>query len=237
MHTSPRSRSQVLLIVKYEKSLIGEYEMELIFFLLLILIIGVAIFLKFGSFPKKSPNTRQITNDIDPLSIDIHDIDKMLDGSEFEIYLYRLFHALGYKEVYKTVGSRDFGADLVFTDRSGVRNVIQAKRYRIDNLVGISGVQEVYSSMRFYKAKKSILIATSTYTDSCETLAGINNVKLLDRTDLISIIEAFKQGNVEKAKDLIEAEPRVILDSWTDYADSNREMKKDKKAEKLIRGI
>ncbi|WP_083208850.1 restriction endonuclease [Brevibacillus laterosporus] len=211
--------------------------MEWMFFLLLILIIGVAIFLKFGSFLKKSPNTRQITNDIDPLSIDIHDIDNMLDGSEFEIYLYRLFHALGYKEVYKTVGSRDFGADLVFTDRSGVRNVVQAKRYKIDNLVGISGVQEVYSSMRFYKAKKSILIATSTYTNSCETLAGINHVKLLDRTDLISIIAAFKQGDLEKAKNIIEAEPRVILDSWTDYTDSSREMKKDKRAEKLIRGI
>ncbi|QOS98956.1 restriction endonuclease [Brevibacterium sp. JNUCC-42] len=211
--------------------------MEFLLYFLLVAIVGIAIFLKLGIFTKKTSSTIQENLYIDPLAIDIHDIDKMLDGSEFEMYLYRLFHALGYTEVYKTVGSRDFGADLVFTDRAGVRNVVQAKRYSIDNLVGISGVQEVYSSMRFYKAKKSILIATTRYTDSGETLAGINNVKLLDRTDLISIIEAFKQGNVEKAKSIIEAEPRVILDSWSEYADTNRDIKKDKKAEKLIRGI
>ncbi|WP_341538282.1 restriction endonuclease [Paenibacillus pinisoli] len=53
----------------------------------------------------------------------------MEDGSEFEMYLYRLFIELGYSNVYKTVGSRDFGADIVFTDREGIRKVVQAKRY------------------------------------------------------------------------------------------------------------
>lgn len=96
----------------------------------------------------------------------------------------------------KTVGSRDFGADLVFNDRSGTRNVIQAKRYFENNPIGISAIQEVYSSMRFYKAKKSIVIGTSSFTTSCETLAGINHVKLLDRQDLIEIIALFKQGNL-----------------------------------------
>lgn len=187
----------------------------------------------FGS--KKFPIPVQ--KDFDPLKIDIKDIDKMTDGHEFELYLYRLFVALGYTGVYKTVGSGDFGADLVFTDRSGVRNVIQAKRQDINNPVGIAAVQEVYSSMRFYKAKKSIVIATTNFTGSCETLAGINHVKLLDRQDLIAIIHAFKQGDLEKAKDIIEAEPRIILESWSDYKNANLEMKKDIKAEKLIKSL
>lgn len=71
-------------------------------------------------FVKEDYNLRVIT---------MADIDKMEDGSGFEMYLYRLLIELGYSGVYKTIGSRDFGADVVFTDRKGVRNVIQAKRY------------------------------------------------------------------------------------------------------------
>ncbi|WP_211085125.1 restriction endonuclease [Paenibacillus xylanexedens] len=40
--------------------------------------------------------------------------------------------------------------------------------------------------MRYYKAKRAILIATAKFTEPCETLAGINHVKLRDRNDLIS---------------------------------------------------
>ncbi|WP_349290953.1 restriction endonuclease [Brevibacillus sp. NL20B1] len=113
----------------------------------------------------------------------------------------------------------------------------QAKRQDINNPVGIAAVQQVYSSMRYYKAKKSIVIASTSFTTSCETLAGINHVKLLDRQDLIAIINAFKQGDLEKAKDIIEAEPRIILESWSDYKNANLEVKKDIKAEKLIRNL
>ncbi|RAT97857.1 restriction endonuclease [Brevibacillus sp. Leaf182] len=173
-------------------------------------------------------------SEIDPLFFDISDIDKMDDGSEFEMYLYRLLLELGYKGVFKTVGSRDFGADLVFIDRSGTRNVIQAKRYSIENPVGISAVQEVYSSMRYYKAKKSIVITSSTFTGSCETLAGVNYVKLLDRKDLIEIIDLFKQGNLENVKNIIESEPRMILDSWSEYTDDDLKIKTDKKAEQMV---
>lgn len=175
-----------------------------------------------------------LDKEFDPLYIDISDIDNMEDGSEFEMYLYRLLLALAYKGVYKTVGSGDYGADLVFTDRSGTRNVIQAKRYRADNPVGISAVQEIYSSMRYYKAKKSIVITSSSFTGACETLAGVNHVKLIDRSDLIEIIKLFKTGNVERVKDIIEAEPRVILESWSEYTNDVHEVKKDKKAEKLV---
>ena len=41
-------------------------------------------------------------------------------------------------------------------------------------------------------------------------MAGINHVKLLDRSDLISMIEAFKKDDVRAVKDRIEAEPRMI---------------------------
>lgn len=171
-------------------------------------------------------------------AITIADIDRTEDGSGFEMYLYRMLIELGYSGVYKTLGSRDFGADVVFTDREGVRNVIQAKRYSIEYPVGISAVQEVFSCMRYHKAKKAIVITSSHFTESCETLAGINFVKLIDRTDLIHVIEAFRDGDMIEAHNIIEAEPRMILESWSE-ANSNtlHEVRKDYKAEKYVKKV
>lgn len=59
--------------------------------------------------------------------------------------MYRLLIELGYSGVYKTTGSLDFGADVVFTNRESVRNVIQAKRYSKEHTVGIGAVQDVFS--------------------------------------------------------------------------------------------
>lgn len=84
--------------------------------------------------------------------------------------------------------------------------------------------------MRYYKARKAIVIATTRFTESCETLAGINYVKLIDRNDLISVIEAFRSGNIIEAQEIIEGEPRMILESWSE-ANSNtlHEVRKDYK--------
>lgn len=179
-----------------------------------------------------------IQENYDLKAIDITHIDRMVDGSEFEIYLYRLFLELGYSGVYKTTNSRDFGADIIFTDREGIRNVVQAKRYSVDHPVGISAVQEVYSCMRYYKAKKAIVIATAKFTEPCETLAGVNHVKLLDRADLIRIIEAFKMRDTQTARNWIEAEPRTILESWREANSTTpHEIRKDYKAEKYIKKV
>ncbi|MBJ8191780.1 restriction endonuclease, partial [Bacillus cereus] len=43
----------------------------------------------------------RILRDLDPRKIGIQDIDRMEDGSEFELYLQRLLSALGYKDIYK----------------------------------------------------------------------------------------------------------------------------------------
>ncbi|WP_340398186.1 restriction endonuclease [Paenibacillus sp. FSL E2-0202] len=169
---------------------------------------------------------------IDPLKITIKDIDQMEDGSDFEEYLYLLFLALGYKDAYKTPRSRDFGTDLVFTDREGYRNVVQAKRYSYP--VGLGAVQEVYSSMRYYRAKKSMVIASNVYTAACDELAGYNGVKLHSRNDLIEIIDLFKMGQIDEVKDIIEGDPHWKYDSWDNYMNNNKVIKKDFKAEKRL---
>ncbi|MCC3379707.1 restriction endonuclease [Paenibacillus farraposensis] len=202
----------------------------------IVCVIAILIALVLLRFFKK-PRVQEpykVTQDIDPYKIGINEIDRMEDGKDFEMYLFRLFQCLGYSDAYKTQDTRDYGADLVFTDREGYRNVIQAKRYAISNPVGLSAVQEVYSCMRFYRAKKSIVITSSKYTPSCERLASFNGVKLLDRNDLIEMIELFKAQQHSKVKDIIEAEPYLSLDSWDDYRNNDKIVKKDRKAEKLI---
>ncbi|MFD1776003.1 restriction endonuclease [Paenibacillus rhizophilus] len=208
------------------------------FVALIVILFFIVSFLFFSMLQKRKKSTLSLVENYDLKSITIADIDKMLDGSEFEMYLYRLFIELGYSGVYKTVGSRDFGADVVFTDREGIRNVVQAKRYSEGNPVGISAVQEVFSCMRYYQAKKAIVIATAKFTEPCETLAGINHVKLLDRADLINIIEAYKKDNVRAAQDIIESEPRMILESWSEASNPVlREVRKDYKAEKYVKKV
>lgn len=197
--------------------------------MVIIVIITAAFVFKVLSTKKSYPPQSRV---IDPLKITIQDIDRMEDGTDFEEYLYRLFLALGYIDAYKTQGSRDFGSDLVFTDREGYRNVVQAKRY--SNPVGLGAVQEVYGSMRYYRAKKSMVISSNQYTSACEELAGYNAVKLHNRSDLINIMDLFKSGEINKAKDIIESEPRIILDSWDNYMNSNKVIKKDFKAEKRL---
>lgn len=161
----------------------------------------------------------------------------MEDGSEFELYIARLLVELGYRGVYKTQGSRDFGADVVFIDSNDNQTVIQAKRYAIENKVGLEAVQEVFTSKRYYKARNAIVITSSRYTEPCETLAGVNHVLLIDRNQLIDLIDHFKSGDHHKAKQILEAEPRVILESWMDMQDQYNVIEKDKKTEKILKSV
>jgi len=197
--------------------------------MVILVIITAAFVFKVLSRKKSYPPQSRV---IDPLKITIQDIDRMVDGTDFEEYLYRLFLALGYIDAYKTQGSRDFGSDLVFTDREGYRNVVQAKRYSYP--VGLGAVQEVYSSMRYYRAKKSMVIASNVYTAACDELAGYNGVKLHSRNDLIEIIDLFKMGQIDKVKDIIEGDAHWKYDSWDNYMNNNKVIKKDFKAEKRL---
>ena len=151
---------------------------------------------------------------LDPYKITIRDIDEM-EGGEFERYLHRFLTELGYEEVTRTQESKDFGADLVFTCREGYRHVLQAKRYQPRSKIGLSAVQEIYTSMRYYEADRAIVLASSFYTSSCITLAGVNGVTLLDREDLIELIADFKARDHEEAMARMESEPDWIDSPWS----------------------
>ncbi|MMZ51430.1 Restriction endonuclease [compost metagenome] len=120
----------------------------------------------------------------------ITEIDKM-DGHQFERYLGHLFRAQGYKAEV-TQASGDYGADLVLT-KSGQRIVVQAKRYSKN--VGLKAVQEVYGAVAHYRASSAWVVTNSDYTEQAYRLARSNNVRLINREQLIEMILQVKQSN------------------------------------------
>lgn len=117
----------------------------------------------------------------------IEEIDKM-DGREFERYLATLFKGLKYK-VDLTRASRDFGADLVIS-QNGRRIVIQAKRQSKN--VGLQAVQQVQTSIAYYRANEGWVVTNRDYTSSAYELARSNRVKLINRDKLIDLILQLK---------------------------------------------
>jgi restriction system protein len=115
----------------------------------------------------------------------IRDIDKM-DGFQFEVYLKSLFKELGYKTKV-TKNTSDFGADLIL-EKNGKKTVVQAKRYKYKNNVGLEAVQQVYTAIPYYKANRACVITNSQYTKNAKVLAGVCNVELIDRRKLINLI-------------------------------------------------
>lgn len=114
---------------------------------------------------------------------EIYEIDKM-DGFLFEKYLATLFKAHGYKtKVTKSTG--DFGADLILS-KNRVKTVVQAKRYK--NSVGIQSVQQVVAAIEYYNADRAMVITNSYFTEPTIKLASKNDVELINRNKLVTML-------------------------------------------------
>ena len=126
-------------------------------------------------------------------SISFDKIDS-LDGFEFEELLYTLFVALGVK-IIKTPKTRDYGADLVL-EHKGKKAVIQSKLY-YNHSVGNSAVQEIATAKKFYMADEAVVITNSKFSKPAIALADSVGVKLMDREDLLKILQ-FKKSELKE---------------------------------------
>ncbi|MBQ8468837.1 MAG: restriction endonuclease [Clostridia bacterium] len=130
------------------------------------------------------------------LSNGITDID-LMEGYMFEDYLKVLFFYAGYK-VHGTKKSKDYGADLILTDAtSGQKIAVQAKRY--SKLVGSHAVQEIIGAKIHYGTDEAWVVSNNVFTPQAEQLAKENQIRLIDRTELIeiysSVCEKLKIAN------------------------------------------
>ncbi|SHN24254.1 restriction endonuclease [Gracilibacillus kekensis] len=110
----------------------------------------------------------------------IKDIDEM-SGNKFEEYLLVLLKGRGYK-VKLTPKSGDYGADLILIT-TNKKIVVQAKRYKKN--VGVRAVQEIVSAQKYYKADECWVITNSFFTNQAIKLASSNQVRLINRSELM----------------------------------------------------
>jgi restriction system protein len=133
------------------------------------------------------------TNLIEP----IEDVDKM-SGHEFEHFLAPVFRSQGY-HVEVTSPSGDFGGDLVLKKRKE-KSVVKAKRYGEDKKVGVDAINEVVGAAGYYNATKKMVITNRYYTDAAKITAKRNGVILLDRDDLIRMINQYNDAQIKPSK-------------------------------------
>jgi restriction system protein len=120
----------------------------------------------------------------------------MMKGVQFEHYLQQLFIMLGY-QVKLTRASGDFGADLILI-KDYTKIVVQAKRYTKN--VGLKAVQEVSGAKKHYGANEAWVVTNSLYTKQAKELAYSNEVFLIDRHDLLTLILNAKELDAPNAQ-------------------------------------
>jgi restriction system protein len=137
----------------------------------------------------------------------IDEIDSM-DGVQFEQYLRVLFQSIGYS-VQMTASTGDFGADLLLK-KDGQKIVVQAKRY--SKSVGIKAVQEVISSVKMYQATEAWVITNSSFTKAAIDLANANEVRLIEREELVQMINQvnpIQKPNAIAIKRIVKQQTKV----------------------------
>jgi restriction system protein len=120
----------------------------------------------------------------------ILEVDKM-SGRKFEEYLQVLLKMRGFA-VQLTPATGDYGADLILSTK-GKKIIVQAKRYKKN--VGVKAVQEIASAKSHYKADECWVITNSFFTSQAQKLANSNQVRLIDRKQLMTwMIDVKKEG-------------------------------------------
>jgi restriction system protein len=112
----------------------------------------------------------------------------------FEHLVRQLFEAQG-AEGWTTTQSNDDGVDAVILNRSnliGGLAVVQAKRYKPDNVLGPSHYRELAGTMEEKKAGWGVLVTTSRFTAGCEQKAREHGrMQLIDGPKLIWMIKEY----------------------------------------------
>lgn len=128
--------------------------------------------------------------------LNIEKVD-IMDGIAFEQFLKRLFIYRGYS-VSDTARTGDFGADLLLK-KDGRTTVVQAKRY--NNNVGSKALQEIYSARHHYKADEMMVVSNSHFTKQAQVMAEEQNIELIDREELIGMMNEIKEELKERFQD------------------------------------
>jgi hypothetical protein len=117
-----------------------------------------------------------------------------MSGTEFEEFLARLFSRMGYTDIGLTPAN-DQGGDLLCLSPTGIRLVIQAKRW--SGPVGNSAVQELLGAMLHYDRNEGMVVTNSTFTvAACELAKKDPRITLHDGRWLEEQIKKFLPAEI-----------------------------------------
>jgi HJR/Mrr/RecB family endonuclease len=124
-----------------------------------------------------------------PLSL--IDIDR-LQPNLFEAGIAALYKKQGF-DVHLTPYSNDKGVDVVAM-KKGENYLIQAKQTR--SLVGNEAIQEICTAKKYYESVykeqfRLLTITNNDYSSSAKILAKSNEISLVGRAELITLLSAF----------------------------------------------
>lgn len=112
------------------------------------------------------------------------------NGIEFEEYVATHLRQAGYI-AQTTTASHDFGADIVAIDPDTNRRICVQTKFH-GRPIGNSAVQEVAASLAHYSADEGWVVTNSTFTDSAQTLARENGIRLIDGQKLNHLTKGAK---------------------------------------------
>ena len=148
---------------------------------LFIVLIIVIAFYAIISFVTKDKKEKSATG----VKYNIYAIDRLADGHDFEYVVADLLRSVGFYNVRVTVGSGDYGIDVVawYGESS---YAIQCKKYL--GKVGVSAVQEAYAGRSYYGCNYAMVITNNYFTPAATKLARTTGVILWDRNNVIKLI-------------------------------------------------
>jgi restriction system protein len=128
-------------------------------------------------------------------ALQITDVDQM-SGVEFEQYVALLLKNQGYRNVETTRLQGDFGADLIFRDRKGVKWAAQLKRYK--GQVGVEALYQVLGGKQYYGCQRMMVVTNSNFSTAAINLALKSSIYLVYRERLIEWMVDFQQDKKSK---------------------------------------
>jgi HJR/Mrr/RecB family endonuclease len=143
------------------------------------------------------PREIEEKKDVTPTAINIYALDN-LSGREFEYFLKWLFEEMSYA-VELTKITADSGVDLV-VNKDNEKIAVQAKRYKRTMKISNNVILKTHGGKDIYGCSKSMVVATSYFTQQAIKDAKKLNIELWDRDALSAKIDGIN----EKVKKLQE---------------------------------
>ncbi|GLV56046.1 hypothetical protein KDH_28900 [Dictyobacter sp. S3.2.2.5] len=117
-----------------------------------------------------------------------------LSPREFEEVIRSLFVGLGVLQDASVVGgSGDRGADIIGTNHSGEKIIIQCKRYAPGSRVGTPDIQRFIGAIHIHKAARGIFVATCSFSGPAEALAEEHHVGLADGERCVRLLQRLSE--------------------------------------------